>query len=270
MRPPLVQRIRPFSVSLMTRAAFTIAIASLIIYVGACFALYAFQRSFLYFPQARTAIPGTTLLKLSNGNTELNVTAFLHPNSDAVIYFGGNAEDVSRSINGLINAFPNRSIYALHYRGYGGSGGNPSEKYLVQDGILLFDKAKNSHSNITVIGRSLGSGVAIQVASQRKMARLVLITPYDSIQNIATRQFPIFPVHLLLKDKFESLRFSESITVKTLIIAAENDEVIPMQSTKTLLASFSQQKPQFVVIPNTTHNTIADSPDYIRLLRGTE
>ena len=72
-------------------------------------------------------------------------------------------------------------------------------------------------------GRSLGSGVAVRLASQRPASRLILITPYDSLQDLATAQFPFVPVKWLLRDKFESWRYAARITVPTLIVAAEHD-----------------------------------------------
>ncbi|QDQ27036.1 lysophospholipase [Chitinimonas arctica] len=252
----------------MIRIASTIAVTLLVVYAGLCLVLYIFQRSLMYFPQPRADVPGTEVIKLNSGDADLNITTSQRVNSDAVLYFGGNAEDVSLSVADLVAAFPHKAIYALHYRSYGGSSGKPSEKSLVKDGLFLFDEIKNKHANITVIGRSLGSGVAIQVASQRKLARLVLVTPYDSVQNIAANQFPIFPVRMLLQDKFESLEFAKKLSVPTLIIAAENDEVIPLKNTKVLLSSFPREIVQFAVLPRTGHNSISGSPEYIKLLSG--
>ena len=186
----------------------------------------------------------------------------------ALIYFGGNAEDVSYSLPGLANAFPDHAVYLLHYRGYGGSTGTPSEAAIIKDALTLFDKVHAEHKNIVVVGRSLGSGVAVQLASQRPVARLVLVTPYDSIAEIAARQFPVFPVRWLLRDKFESYKYAPQITVPTLIIAAEHDEVIPRASTDALFNSFRARVAVFKVIARTGHNTISDSPEYIPLLTG--
>ena len=92
---------------------------------------------------------------------------------DAVVYFGGNAEDVSLDLPDLSSAFPNAAIYLLHYPGYGGSGGHPTEKSIVAAAFILFDAVYPRHAKVTLIGRSLGTGVAIQVASQRPVTRLV-------------------------------------------------------------------------------------------------
>jgi pimeloyl-ACP methyl ester carboxylesterase len=228
----------------------------------------AFQRSLIYFPQPRTETPGTGLLQLSFDDAVVNVTTLQRPSAEAVIYFGGNGEDTSLSLPALAEAFPQDSIYLMHYRGYGGSTGTPSEKILVADALALFDKVSGDQKNITVVGRSLGSGVAIQLASQRPASRLILVTPYDSIENIAARQFPYVPVSWLLEDKFESWKYAEKIKAPTTIIAAEHDEVVPASSTAMLLAHFREGIARFAIIRKAGHNTVSDPLEYILLLRG--
>nr|WP_319588188.1 alpha/beta hydrolase [uncultured Desulfobulbus sp.] len=196
------------------------------------------------------------------------ITTRPHSGPDALLYFGGNAEDVSSSLPSLAQAFPDHALYLPHYRGYGGSSGKPSETALFADALALFDKAKNEHSKIVVIGRSLGSGVAVYLASQRPVARLVLVTPYDSIQGLATRQFPYLPVHWLLLDKFESGKYAPKVTAPTLVIAAEHDEVIPRASTEALCTRFSGGVAALKVVGGTGHNTISESPAYIALMQG--
>src|SRR5581483_3606208 len=108
-------------------------------------------------------------------------------------------------------------------RGYGGSSGKASEAALFEDGLTLFDEVQKAHPQVEVVGRSLGSGVAVYVASLRPAARLVLVTPYDSIAEIGARQFPFVPVKWLLLDRFESWKYAPQVTAPTLIIAAEHD-----------------------------------------------
>lgn len=252
----------------MLRTALIMILSLLVVYGVLCIALYLFQRSLIYFPQPRTNINDTDVINLAVDNLSLQVTTSRQNNTGAIIYFGGNAEDVSLSIPVLSSAFPGKKIYAMHYRGYGGSEGSPSEAALIKDALFLFDEIKHNHENIIVIGRSLGSGVAVQLASQRPAARLVLITPYDSIQNIAAGRFPFFPIHLLLNDKFESWKFAQKISMPTTIITAEFDEVIPLKNSKELLESFPQGVAKHIVIGDTGHNSISASPGYINALRS--
>jgi pimeloyl-ACP methyl ester carboxylesterase len=165
-------------------------------------------------------------------------------------------------------AFPDHAIYLLHYRGYGGSSGKPSQDAIFSDALALFDQVHAAHPDITVIGRSLGSGVAVYLASRRPVARLVLVTPFDSVEDIAKRQFPFIPVRWILRDTFESWRYAPSVTAPTLIVAAERDEVIPRESTELLRSRFQIGVVSFVVLPGAGHNTISYSPRYLRLLNG--
>lgn len=185
-----------------------------------------------------------------------------------MVYFGGNAEDASLNLPEFRSAFPERALYVMHYRGYGGSAGHPSEEGLFADGMALLDLVLAKHSRVTLIGRSLGSGVAVRLAAQRPVERLVLVTPYDSILGIARQQFALFPVRWLLRDAYESWRYAPSVSAPVLILAAEHDEVIPRASTELLRTRFRQGSLRYAVIPHTGHNTISESEDYWALLRG--
>jgi acetyl esterase/lipase len=112
-----------------------------------------------------------------------------HP---GVIYFGGRSEEVSWVARDAGKLFPGMAVLAVNYRGYGDSHGDPAEAHFVEDGRMLFDWLSERHHvdprRIAVVGRSLGSGVAVQVAMEREANAIVLITPYDSILAIAKRK----------------------------------------------------------------------------------
>jgi uncharacterized protein len=252
----------------MMRILLRLFVVVALIYAALCAVLFVFQRSFIYFPQPRSLDNDSNLIKVSVNEAELNVTVRPHNGSNAIIYFGGNAEDVSRRLQSFSTTFPDHALYLLHYRGYGGSSGKPSETALFEDAIALFDKVHADHANVVVIGRSLGSGVAVYLASQRPVKSLILVTPYDSILNLAAQQFPYFPVTWLLMDKFESWKYAKLIKIPTLLIAAENDEVIPKVSTESLLAHFRAGVASMRFISGTSHNTISDSPEYISLIKS--
>lgn len=252
----------------MFRLATTLLFVLAIGYAGLCAALYFFQRSLLYFPQP--AAVRTPVMAVGQGSDGVEVVASVreHAGPDAVIYFGGNAEDVSQSLAPLAEAYPAHAIYLLHYRGYGGSGGSPSEAALTHDALTLFDQVHTAHPRVIVIGRSLGSGVATWLASQRPVAQLVLVTPYDSLQEIAAARFAVFPVRWLLKDRFESGRHVAQVRAPALLMAAEHDEVIPRASTEQLFARFAKGQAELHVLPRTSHNTISGHPVYWQLLSG--
>jgi pimeloyl-ACP methyl ester carboxylesterase len=237
-------------------------------YLGICGLLFFFQRSFIYFPQPGSGDGAATAITLPVAMERIAVSTRLEEGKRALVYFGGNAEDVSLSMPSFLAAFPDSAIYLLHYRSYGGSTGRPSEDALFKDALTLFDQVHAKHPDVDVVGRSLGSGIAVYVASRRPVARLVLVTPYDSIQELAARQFPYVPVRWLLLDKFESWRYAPHVNAPTVIIAADHDEIVPRASTELLRSRFKGGLVSFAVLPGTGHNTISSSPEYMPLLKG--
>lgn len=253
----------------MVRRTVTVFLVVMVLaYVGICAALFAFQRSLIYFPQPRSWGGPATTLHLQTPDAALVVTARQTAGPKAIIYFGGNGEDVSPNLPSFSQAFPAHALYLLHYRGYGGSTGSPTEAALQSDALALFDHVSKMHSDVVVVGRSLGSGVAVWVASQRPVSRLILVTPYNSIQELAAQRFPWFPVSWLLTDKFESWKYAARVTAPTLLISAEHDEVIPKASTEQLHAHFRNGAAVLKMLPGTSHNTVSLHPDYLSLFQS--
>lgn len=249
----------------MPRSLLVFALGAALVYLALCLLLFVAQRSLIYLPHPPSGGTHATTTLAADG-AELRVATVPQVGPRAVVYFGGNAEDVSFSLPDLRAAFPQQALYLLHYRGYGGSTGRPSEAALFADALRLVDRVRAEHAEVTVVGRSLGSGVAVHVAARRPLARLVLVTPYDSIETIAAGQFPIFPVRWLLRDKFESWRDAPRIAVPTLVIAAERDEVIPRASTEALMRHFGPGVATLKVLAGTSHNTVSDDSEYVALL----
>jgi len=240
----------------------------IIAYAVFCAALFVFQRSLIYYPQPREIKAPQSTMVLSVEDAELLVTVRPHAGPKAIIYFGGNAEDVSLNLDSFEKSFPDCALYLLHYRGYGGSSGVPSEEAIQRDALTLFDKVQAEHPHIAVIGRSLGTGVATRLSSERPVSRLVLVTPYDSFQEVAAEHFPYVPVRWLLRDKYDSGKYASRITIPTAIVAAENDEVIPGASTRKLFERFGKGVASMKVISATGHNTISNSSEYLAAIQA--
>jgi len=236
-----------------------------LVYLGFCAVLFFIQRSLIYFPQPASVVDDATIV-LPTREARVLVSTRPKDGPRALIYFGGNAEDVSLSMQRFSLGFSDRAIYLLHYRGYGGSSGKPSEKALFADALTLFDEVHAKHPDVDVVGRSLGSGVAVYVASLRPVARLVLVTPFDSLEGLAARQFPYVPVRWLMLDKYESWRYAPRVTASASIIAAEHDEIVPRASTELLLSRFKSGLASLQIIAGAGHNTIDYNREYMRLL----
>ena len=238
------------------------------LYSALCLALFVFQRSLIYYPRPRLYSEGITLLTLPVKGERILVSSHPQAGSRALLYFGGNAEDVSQNMPDFVDNFPDRAIYLLHYRGYGGSSGHPAEAALISDALALFDLVHAEHPDVMVIGRSLGSGVAIHLASIRPIERLILVTPFDSLGAIAAQQFSYVPVSLILRDKFESWRYAPQVTAPTTILAAENDQLVLPANSKRLLGYFKPGVAVLKTIAGVGHNDISESIDYVHALKA--
>jgi pimeloyl-ACP methyl ester carboxylesterase len=239
-----------------------LSIAALL-YAGACGFLYFNQRSLLYYPTPEVSVPDADLVTLQSGGETLRIWHLAAGGSgsqQAIIYFGGNAEDVAQNIPLFRKVFAHASVYLVNYRGYGGSSGTPSESGLFADALAVFDTVHARHADVSVIGRSLGSGVAVYLASMREVRKMALITPYDSIENVARTFYPAFPIALLIKDKFASDSRIAGVKIPVLFVLAENDDVVPRANSEALIALLPASQAQVLVIPGTTHHTI-ESPE---------
>jgi uncharacterized protein len=228
--------------------------------------LFIFQRDFLYYPTAKV-VHEHEVQQYSIGNETLDVVVLNKGNEDAILYFGGNSESVVNNANSFSKTFINQTIYLVNYRGYGGSTGKPTEANLYSDAHYLYDELSKQHKNISVIGRSLGTGVATFLASTRTINKMILITPYDSILNIAKSRYPVYPISLLLKDKYDSASRIKDIQAKTLIILAEYDAVIPLKNSQRLIEQFPPSQVQVEMLKENGHNNLSNHDQYYFLLQ---
>ncbi|MGH8196578.1 MAG: alpha/beta hydrolase [Steroidobacteraceae bacterium] len=237
------------------------------VYAGLCALLFLAQRSQIYFPVRESSPAGAASIRFGGSGVDLKIWVVSRPGPQALLYFGGNAEDVAANLGSFATAFPEYSLYLVNYRGYGGSAGSPSESGLVADAIALYDHLRPRHPEISVIGRSLGSGVAVQLASAREVRRLVLVTPFDSLVNVARAHFPFLPVGLLLRDRYESASRISGVDAITLIVIAGSDEIIPRARSDALVAAFPAAQARVFVLEGAMHNDIDLRPQYHEQLR---
>lgn len=241
----------------------------LLVYVLACAWLYFNQRSMMFFRASPMPTPEpASVLTLQHAGEVLKIWQ-IHPNqTDAILYFGGNAENVGESVPAFATHFPRHGVYLANYRGYAGSTGEPSETALFADALALYDQIRARHGKVLVVGRSLGSGVALYLATQRKIDSLVLVTPYDSVQQVASNRFPIFPVRLLLKDKFDSMQSAPQIQIPTLMLLAETDNVVPQHHSQRLFGALAATDKSSQTLVLTDHNSIIQDAAYWRRLQA--
>lgn len=150
-------------------------------------------------------------------------------NRALVIYFGGNAEETtSQAVEA--DRYGERAVLLMNYRGYGESGGKPGERALVGDAIELFDWAARrtdiDPARIAVHGRSLGSGVAVQLAAARPVKAMLLTSPFDTMVAVAGSHYPWLPASLLLRHRFDSLALAPTLHMPALFLVAQRDTLV--------------------------------------------
>jgi pimeloyl-ACP methyl ester carboxylesterase len=241
-------------------------IGVLALYLTICLGLY-FKQEAIIFPGRIENEKTYQYLKNKLPNAEWQFTTKnnvllkgwfneLDESKPLYIYYGGNAEDVTSTFE-IVQQTVNRSLLAVNFRGFGKSGGEPTEKDLFSDALEIFDSLQTKYKDraICLIGRSLGSGVACFVASSRKIKSLSLITPYDSISAIAQKKYSLIPIGLLLKHPFNSIQYSEKITVPTLFLLANYDFIIPRDHSMNLYDHWKAPK-TFFIVPDSGHNNM--------------
>lgn len=176
---------------------------------------------------------------------------------DLFIYFAGRGEDV-RATAQMLHWLPEGfGFAALNYRGVADSQGRPSEIASVEDASQFANHLRRAfpQARLHVVGRSLGTGVAIQLVAHQPFESLQLVTPYDSMLEVAKKRFPLVPLSLLLRHQFNSLEHSREVAAKTQVLLAEHDDVVlPERSAKLINAWPTPIQVQ--TVPGSDHHSI--------------
>ena len=187
-----------------------------------------------------------------------------------VVYFGGNAEDVSWT---LADARwpPDWAVAAFNYRGYGASEGRPAQRTLQDDALAIHDvltvRDDVDPARVVVFGRSLGSAVAVSLATRRPVAGVVLVSPFDSMVALGRHHYPYLPVSALLRHRFDSLSRAPQARAPMLAIVADRDSVVPLARSRALYDAWGGPK-DWQVLQGTDHNTLAEPPAFWEHVAG--
>jgi uncharacterized protein len=206
-----------------------------VLVAGLCFG----ERAMLYHPNptrmapAAAGLPEAEEVSLQAADGEKLVAWYViaRPDKPIVLYFHGNAEVISwqaKRFRALVS--DGTGLVALSYRGYGGSTGEPTEVGFHHDAeaAYAFAAARYSPERIAVWGHSIGTGVAVALAAERPIAKLILEAPFTSTADLAARIFPIMPVRLLMKDQFRADELIARVRVPVLIMHGARDDAIPI------------------------------------------
>jgi hypothetical protein len=246
-----------------------VAIAAIV--VGLPAAAWFGQEKLIFFPQ-----PPSGTSHLPAGTERLAVAArdgtrlagFVVPGdprpAPALLYFGGNAEEISWSL--ADRRWPIAwTVAGVNYRGYGASEGRPGERELKEDGLAAFDAlaacADVDPRRIVVVGRSLGTGVAVHVAASRPVAGAILISPFDSLVAVGRTHYPWLPVAWLLRHRFDSGDLAAKVDAPMLAIVGAADNIIPPARSRALYDAWSGPK-TWVEVPGAGHNDLGSTADF--------
>ena len=231
-----------------------------------CFLLFVFQRQMIYLPTSEVSVPGVAHTVLDTGDARIKVWTLNPGKEKALIYFGGNAENVAYNIDNFKILFSDRTVYLVNYRGYGGSSGSPYEEGLYSDALFVYDHFAKQHSVLSAMGRSIGGAIATYLASKRDIEKLILITPFDSVLNVGKKHYWFFPMGLILNERLDSIVRASEITTDTLIVVAANDRIIPYENTQNLIHAFKKTEVETVTLSNVGHNTVHHHPNYKKII----
>ncbi|MEE9413265.1 MAG: alpha/beta hydrolase [Methylococcales bacterium] len=241
------------------------------VYLLLCVLMFVFQDSLIFFPTPVSPNLDDWYtqheVEYTHGSIKLQgwfIDRGVSETRPLIVYFGGNAEDIS----GTMNDFRIRtdlSLLFVPYRGYGKNSGKPSQKTMQEDALVILDqvvqKTVMNSQQIIVVGRSLGSGLATYVASKRLLKGVVLITPFDSLTNVAQSHYPFLPVSLILKHPFDSASLAKDINTPMLMLIADNDMIIANNHSNQLLEKWAGKHTR-IVIANADHNDISNNEIY--------
>jgi len=214
------------------------------VYLMLCGFLWAFQEKLIFHPRGVIAPPtNPAAAPVAIDRGEVALRGWLvneHRAGPVVVYFGGNGEEVSVQVP----AFARRRAATLlvNYRGYGESGGVPSEHALVEDAVALaaWAKARMPNRPLVLFGLSLGTGVAALAASRAQPDALILVSPYRSVERIARKTFPWFPVRWMLRHPLRAETAVDDIP-RALVIASPMDAVIPFAESEAMAEALGER-----------------------------
>lgn len=231
-----------------------LALGALCVYLLIGLAAFLGQRRLMYFPDRMHTLPAEAglvgveerVLKTPDGARIVAWYGKAKTGEPTILYFHGNAGGLAARAP-RIERFMNQGwgVYMMSYRGYSGGTGSPSETANVADarlayGALLLEGVEPA--SIILYGESLGSGIAVRIATERPVGGVVLDAPYTSIVDVAAQAYPFLPVRPLLADRYESTKYIAQVRAPLLILHGERDAVIPVRMGRELFRLANEPK----------------------------
>jgi uncharacterized protein len=257
-----------------------VLVAVAIGYIAIAALLWLTQERILFLPVPARGIPvappGWRLEEVAFDAAEgirLSGVLLLPPRErpPLVIYYGGNAEEVTASAAHVQALYGERAVLLMNYRGYGGSGGKPGQVALVNDALALFDWAASrpelDTQRICVHGRSLGSALAVAVAAARPVKCVILTSPFASAHEVGAEIYPWLPIRLLLRHPFDSGALAPRVKSPALILTGDADTVIPPRHSERLAGLWGGPVERSA-FAGFGHNDLDLNPGYARAIHA--
>lgn len=247
-----------------------------VIYLLVIGAMFFLQRDLLYYPVAAGASPdpggpSIQVVRIDTQDGERLVGWWLPAEEDnpTILFFNGNAAGLAVQ-EGRWRRIADRGVgfLAIGYRGYDGSTGRPTEAGLHRDAEAAYDwlSRRIDPGRIVIHGFSLGSGVAVRLASRRPARAMILEAPYTSTVDVAARAYPWAPVRLLMLDQYRSRDIIDEVEEPVLVIHGDADEVIPFEQGWALYRMARPPK-AFVRMAGSNHSTLTRDGAYDHIWR---
>lgn len=231
-----------------------LGVALIAFYALVVLAAWLGQRRLMYAPDPKRYSPASVGLPnfeerelvAPDGARIVTWRAKARDGQPTVLYFHGNAGGLyGRAGRAARYASAGYGLMLVSYRGYGGSTGSPSEANNVADARLAYDVLVSEGvrpEDVIVYGESLGSGVAVRLAGERKVGAVVLDAPYTSMVEMASLTYPYLPVRPLLSDRYETIRRIGEVTAPVLVLHGVKDELIPVAMGRAVHAAANEPK----------------------------
>lgn len=256
-----------------------IALGVFILYLIGAAALYFLQRRMVFSPDRERVLPAAfelddvreVPLVTPEGHKLYSWYGKASQGQPTILFFHGNGGNVAYREGKFRQLMAEGyGVYMLGYRGFGGSGGSPSEAALLRDARLAYDSLKQEYDisadEIVIYGESIGTSIAVQLAADVPAAAVVLEAPMFSVTSIAQERYPFVPVRPFLRDRFETNRFIRDIDSPLLVVHGDDDGVIPIASGRALFEAANEPK-RFEVIKGGQHTDLYSFDIVARMVR---
>ncbi|MGI9520557.1 MAG: alpha/beta hydrolase [Hyphomicrobiaceae bacterium] len=229
------------------------------------FALWYFQRRLIYQPDVRRVLPkqiglssvNEVILERPDGASIVCWYGQARPAQPTLLYFHGNGGNLAGRAE-RVSAYRKRGrgLLMMSYRGYSGSTSDPTERRNVGDALAAYDFLRDQGvdaNDILVYGESLGSGVAVHLATKRHVGAVILDAPFTSLPDVGTLIYPYLPVHLAIRDRYNSIGRIGRIEAPLLIVHGGRDRIVPFRMGRSLFEAANEPK-TFAAFPLAGHS----------------